>query len=66
LKIEVSDLRNAEVIESVDGNEVVLRLTEMDGNYYGSSTEIKLPAKSFKMLREAIVEGWLEEKKNQI
>ena len=45
---------------------MTVKLTEIDGSWYGRQTEIKMPAKSFEMLEEAIVENWLEKKKSLI
>ena len=59
MDIKIKQLRNAKVIELEDEKEVVLKLTEMDG----SKTEIKIPAESYEMLEEAIVENWLEKQK---
>ncbi|MCK9519294.1 MAG: hypothetical protein M0R74_09790 [Dehalococcoidia bacterium] len=62
--IHINQLRDADIIEERD--EVTIVLNEMDGNYYGSKTDIKIPAKSYEMLEEAIVERWLEKVKESI
>jgi hypothetical protein len=66
LKIIIEGLRNAEVIEAKDESDVVLKLTEMDGSYYGRVSEIKISAESYELLQEAIVENWLKNKKESI
>lgn len=62
--IHVDRLRDADIIE--DQDEVTVVLTEPDGSFYGAKTEIKIPAKSYKMLEEAVVEKWLEKVKDSI
>jgi hypothetical protein len=66
LEIQIKQLRNVEVEKSRDEENVTITLTEMDGNYYGGKTDIKIPATSYCFLEEAIVEIWLEKKKDQI
>jgi hypothetical protein len=64
--IIVGQLRNARVQKSKDEKEVTIALNEVDGNFYGTWNLIKMPAKSFEMLQEAVVEDWLEKKKSLI
>lgn len=61
MDINISDLRNVEVDE--DSREVVIKLNEVDGSIYGGKAEIKITAKSYGLLEEAIVENWLAKKK---
>lgn len=46
--------------------EVSIVFHEYDGSFCGGKTEIKMPAKSYEMLEETIVEKWLEKKKSSI
>lgn len=64
--VHISQLKDVEIEESRDGKEIIIKLTEENGNYYGSKTNIKIPAKSYEMLEEAIVERWLEKVKESI
>lgn len=66
MNINIGDLRNVEVEEVKDSREVVIKLNEMDGNVYGTTSEIKITAKSYELLEEAIVEKWLAKKKDSI
>jgi len=66
LEILIGYLRNVEVEKSRDEENITIKLNEIDGNVYGSWANIKIPAKSYEMLEEAIVEKWLEKKKNQV
>jgi hypothetical protein len=59
----IKELKDVDVIESPDGNHMILQLTEKDGNVYGSKTDIKIPAESYAMFEEAIVEKWLDKQK---
>ena len=59
--LTIKELRNVDIYES--GNEVTIQLNEKDGNFYGTLSEIKIPATSYCFLEEAIVERWLEKKK---
>lgn len=60
MDIVVGQLKNVEVKKTRDGNKMIVKLTELDGSYYGCNTEIKLPANSYEMLEDAIVNNWLE------
>ena len=64
--IHINQLRDVDIIEERDTDEITIVLNEKDGNYYGSKTDIKMPAKSYKMLEEAVVEKWLEKVKDSI
>lgn len=66
MDIYIGELRDAEVINSKDGSEVTIVLTEKDGNNYGSKAGIKMPAESYKMFAESIKDDWLEKKKSLI
>lgn len=66
MELKIGCLRNVKIRKSTDGESTTIKLTEMDGNYYGATSEIKIPAKSYEMLEEAIVENWLEKKKSLI
>jgi hypothetical protein len=63
MDILIGQLRGAEVRKSIDKEDVTISLNEVDGNFYGTRYEIKMPAKSYEMLSEAIIEDWLEKKK---
>lgn len=62
--IHINQLRDVDIIEERDT--VTIVLNEKDGNYYGGKTDIKMPAKSYSFLEEAIVEKWLEKKNDSI
>lgn len=62
--IHIDLLRDVDIIE--EHNEVTIALNEKDGSYYGGKTDIKMPAKSYEMLEEAVVEKWLEKVKESI
>lgn len=66
MEITIGQLRNVKIKKSRDDKEVTLNLNEQDGNIYGTMSEIKIPAKSYELLEEAIVENWLENKKHLI
>lgn len=59
--IHINQLRDVDIIEESDA--VTIVLNEKDGSYYGSKTDIKMPASSYEMLEDAVVEKWLEKKK---
>jgi len=63
LEIQIKQLRNVNIEKSRDEENVTIRLNEMDRNYYGSWTDIKIPAKSYEMLEKEIVDVWLEKEK---
>lgn len=64
MQINIKQLRDADIIEEEDA--VTIVLNEKDGSHYGSKTDIKIPAKSYIMLEEAVVEKWLEKVKDSI
>ena len=64
--VHISQLKDVEIEESRDGKEIIIKLTEENGSYYGGKTEIKMPAKSYEMLEGAIVERWLDNVKDSI
>ena len=64
MDIHIKQLRNAEIEVPLNEKEVTIKLTEQDGSYYGVPYNIKIPAKSYCFLEEAIVERWLENKKS--
>jgi hypothetical protein len=64
--IHINQLRDVDIIEERDTDEITIVLNEKDGSYYGSKTDIKMPASSYEMLEEAVVERWLEKKNNSI
>jgi len=66
LDILIGHLKNVEIVKSKDDKNVTIHLSEMDGNFYGSKSEIKIPAKSYEVLEKEIVEKWLEKKKDQV
>ncbi|GEM_PF-2201165 len=62
MKMRVEQLRDADIIEdrtSGPPENITIVLTEYDGNYYGSKTEIEMPARDYAMLEEAVVSKWL-------
>ena len=61
MDLYVKQLRNVDIHE--DGNYIVIQLNEKDGNFYGTLSEIKIPATSYCFLEEAIVERWLDKQK---
>ena len=63
MEIQIKQLRNVNIEKSRDEENVTIRLNEMDRNYYGSWTDIKIPAKSYEMLEKEIVDVWLEKEK---
>ena len=63
MEIQIKQLRNVDILKSCDHETVTVKLNEMDGNYYGSWTDIKIPAKSYEMLEKEIVDVWLEKQK---
>ena len=66
MEIQIKQLRNVDILKSRDHETVTVRLNEMDGNFFGSWTNIKIPAKSYEMLEKEIVDVWLEKEKDQI
>ncbi|MDD5051039.1 MAG: hypothetical protein PHV93_04895 [Candidatus Pacebacteria bacterium] len=64
--IQLRELKDAEVVVDWGTEDVTIKVTEKDGSFHGARSEIKIPAKSYEMLREAIVEEWLEDKKESI
>ena len=66
MDILIGYLKNVDIEESKDNENLTIGLTELNGSFYGTRTYIKIPAKSFNMLEEAIVERWLEKKKSLI
>jgi hypothetical protein len=63
--VVVDGLRGAELKRDRESGDVNLTLFEADGNLYGTKvSEIKISARSYKMLRDAVVEDWLEEKRS--
>jgi hypothetical protein len=64
--IQIRELKDAEVVDSLDSNDVIIKIDEKDGSFCGSRSEIKIPAKSYELLEQAIVERWLENKKSLI
>lgn len=63
MEIQIGYLRGVDVIRSRDEENVTILLNEIDGNYYGGKTYIKIPAKSYEMLEMEIVEKWLDRQK---
>ena len=61
--IELKQLKDVEILEHRDTEDRTIRVIEYDGSPHGGLSEIKIPAKSYKMLEGAIVERWLELKK---
>jgi hypothetical protein len=53
-------LRDVDIID--EPKEVTVVLTECNGSYYGGKTEIKMPARDYEMLEEAVIEKWLAKK----
>lgn len=66
MDILIGYLKDVDIEESRDSENLTLKLTELDGSFHGARMVIKIPAKSFNMLEEAIVERWLEKKKSLI
>ena len=66
MEIQIKQLRNVDILKSRDHETVTVRLNEMDGNFFGSWTNIKIPAKSYEMLEKEIVDVWLEKEKDQV
>ena len=64
--IQIRELKYVDVVDSLDSNDVIIKIDEKDGSFCGSRSEIKIPAKSYELLEEAIVEKWLENKKESI
>jgi len=64
--IQLKQLKDAEIVEDTHTLDVVIRVIEMDGSFSGALSEIKIPAASYCFLEEAIVEKWLEKKKDSI
>jgi hypothetical protein len=69
MKMNVNQLRDVDIIDESERSavpetdrDITIVLTEYDGNCYGSKTEIEMPAKSYAMLEEAVVEKWLAKK----
>lgn len=62
MEILIGQLRNVEIQKSRDEKEVIITLAELDGNYYGTKSDIKIPAMSYEMLEKEIVDRWLEKK----
>ena len=60
--IELKQLKYVEILEHRDTGDRTIRVIEYDGSPHGTLSEIKIPAKSYKMLEGAIVERWLENK----
>ena len=61
--IELKQLKDVEIIEHRDTEDRTIRIIEYDGSPHGGLSEIKIPAASYGMLEGAIVERWLERKK---
>lgn len=66
MDITIKQVRNVEIEALPNSKEVTVRLTEYNGSFYGSKTDIKIPASSYEKLETAIVEKWLEKKKDSI
>jgi hypothetical protein len=64
--IQIRELKYADIVAPLDTEDVTIRVVEKDGSLYGAWSEIKIPAKSYELLEEAIVEKWLENKKESI
>jgi hypothetical protein len=64
--IHLKQLKDVEVVEGQDGEDVTLRVIEKDGSPHGALTEIKIPAKSYEMFEGAIAEKWLEKQKANV
>jgi L-rhamnose mutarotase len=63
LEINLGCLKDVEVRKPKGDKNYTIVLTEVDGNYYGSLSEIKIPAKSYEMLEKEIVDKWLDKQK---
>lgn len=61
MNVHIVQLRDVDIIEGEE--EITIVLNEMDGSFYGGKTDIKMPASSYEMLEDAVVEKWLEKKK---
>jgi hypothetical protein len=64
--IQLKQLRDVEIAEHRDTEDTTIRIIEKDGSFSGGLSEIIVPATSYKMLETAIVEKWLEKKKDSI
>ena len=64
MEIRIDQLRGVDIIS--DDKEVTVVFNEYDGSWYGGKTAIKIIAKSYEMLEQAVVEKWLENKKSLI
>jgi hypothetical protein len=64
--IQINELKDITVVESLICKEVTIRIIEKDGSFHGARSEIKIPAKSYELLEQAVVEKWLENKKSLI
>jgi hypothetical protein len=62
--IQVKQLRDADIIP--EGDSVTIVLNEFDGSTYGSKTDIKIPAQSYELLEQAIVDRRLANKNSSI
>lgn len=64
MDIFISSLKDVEILKSKEGIAVTIRLTEKDGNYYGSKSDIRMSAEDYKKVQEVIVEDFLENETN--
>jgi hypothetical protein len=67
LDVYIGFTKDVEIIESmVCDNLLTIVFTEKNGSFYGAKSAIKIPAKTYDMLEQAVVERWLEKKKSTI
>lgn len=64
--IRINETNNVEVNDPQDGSDVTIMFQEKDGSYYGSKAEIKIPAKTYELLEDAIIGNRLEKSENPI
>jgi len=64
LDIIIGYLRDIEIREPKVDENYTIKLTELDGSHYGTRSEIKIPAKTYAALEQAIVEKWLEKEQD--
>lgn len=63
MELQIGYLRNIDIRQPTDSENVTIGMNEYDGNTYGSWTHIKIPARSYEMLEKEIVDRWLDKQK---
>jgi hypothetical protein len=62
--IYIGYTKDVVIEESRDCENLTIGIIELNGSFHGARTDIKIPARSYEMLEQAVVERWLEKKKS--